>query len=132
MLHLSSFPCALVMLEADKAASSCPLLLVYSSMHSACGAWSGEKAALGETWRDVCEHEVAMAMQVAIGIALVAWKKPEALRPSNITAAATAPGRAAVGWVQEALIPPGPALPEEDARSLVLQWQATKAQALGV
>ncbi len=71
-------------------------------------------------------------MQVAIGIALLAWKKPEALRPSNIATAIMAPGRAAVGWVQETLLPPGPALPVEDARSLVLRWQATKTQALGV
>lgn len=63
---------------------------------------------------------------------LLAWWKPEALRPSAIAGAVTAPGRAAVGWVQETLVPPGPALPEEDARSLVMQWQATKAQALGV
>ena len=71
-------------------------------------------------------------MQTAVGIAVLARKKPEALRPSNIATVVTAPGRAAVGWVQETLIPPGAPLPVEDARSLVLQWQATKAQALGV
>ena len=64
-------------------------------------------------------------------MALLAWRKPEALRPSSIAGAVTAPGRAAVGWVQETLVPPGPALPAEDARSLVLEWQAAKAQALG-
>lgn len=70
-------------------------------------------------------------MQMAIGVALLAWRKPEALRPSNVAAGVMAPGRAAVGWVQETLIPPGPQLPVEDARSLVLQWQATKARAMG-
>ena len=70
-------------------------------------------------------------MQTVMGVALLAWKKPEALRPSNVAAVVTAPGRAAVGWVQETLVPPGPQLPAEDARSLVLQWQATKAQAMG-
>lgn len=62
---------------------------------------------------------------------IIGWRKPEALRPSNIAAAVTAPGRAAVGWVQETLVPPGPPLAVEDARSLVLRWQATKASALG-
>ncbi|KAK9908710.1 hypothetical protein WJX75_001848 [Coccomyxa subellipsoidea] len=65
----------------------------------------------------------------AVGI--VWWRKPETLRPSNIAAAVTAPGRAAVGWVQETLIPPGPPLAVEEASSLVLRWQATKASALG-
>ena len=69
--------------------------------------------------------------QAVLGVALLAWRKPEALRPSSIAGAVTAPGRAAVGWVQETLVPPGPALPAEDARSLVLEWQAAKAQALG-
>lgn len=70
-------------------------------------------------------------MQTAVGVALLAWRKPEALRPSNVAAVVTAPGRAAVGWVQETLIPPGPQLPAEDARSLVLQWQAVKALSMG-
>ena len=70
-------------------------------------------------------------MQAAVSVALLAWKKPEALRPSNVAAVVTAPGRAAVGWAQETLIPPGPQLPIEDARSLVLQWQAIKAQSMG-
>ena len=64
-------------------------------------------------------------------MAVLAWRKPEALRPSSIASAVAAPGRAAVGWVQETLVPPGPTLPADDAHSLVLQWQAAKAQALG-
>ena len=75
--------------------------------------------------------KTAWQAQAVVGIALLAWRKPEALRPSSIAGAVTAPGRAAVGWVQETLVPPGPALPVEDARSLVLEWQAAKAQALG-
>ncbi|BDA41990.1 probable protein ACCUMULATION AND REPLICATION OF CHLOROPLASTS 6, chloroplastic [Coccomyxa sp. Obi] len=67
----------------------------------------------------------------AFAVGMLAWKKPEALRPANIAAVVTAPGRAAVGWVQETLIPPGPPLAVEDARSLVLRWQAIKASALG-
>ncbi|EIE25406.1 hypothetical protein COCSUDRAFT_61625 [Coccomyxa subellipsoidea C-169] len=67
----------------------------------------------------------------AIAVGIIGWRKPEALRPSNIAAAVTAPGRAAMGWVQETLVPPGPPLAVEDARSLVLRWQATKASALG-
>lgn len=62
---------------------------------------------------------------------VIGWKKPEALRPANVAAAVTAPGRAAVGWVQETLVPPGPPLAVEEAQSLVLRWQATKASALG-
>ena len=66
-----------------------------------------------------------------LGVALLAWRKPEALRPSSVAGAVTAPGRAAVGWVQETLVPPGPTLPADDAQTLVLEWQAAKAQALG-
>ena len=66
-----------------------------------------------------------------LGVALLAWRKPEALRPSSIAGAVTAPGRAAVGWVQETLVPPGLPLPAKDAQLLVLEWQAAKAQALG-
>ena len=69
--------------------------------------------------------------QAAVGVALMAWKRPETLRPSNVAAVVTAPGRAAVGWAQETLIPPGPQLPLEDARALVLRWQAIKAQSMG-
>ena len=72
-----------------------------------------------------------VTLQAAFAVGLLAWKKPEALRPANMAAVVTAPGRAAVGWVQETLIPPGPPLAVEDARSLVLQWQAVKASALG-
>lgn len=73
----------------------------------------------------------AGTLQAVFAVGIVWWRKPETLRPSNIAAAVTAPGRAAVGWVQETLIPPGPPLAVEEASSLVLRWQATKASALG-
>ncbi len=62
---------------------------------------------------------------------LVAWRRPQALRPAAMRAAVVAPVQAAAGWLQEALIPAGEPLAEEAAQALVMQWQATKAQALG-
>ena len=62
---------------------------------------------------------------------LVAWRRPQALRPASLRAAVTAPAAAAAGWLQEALVPAGEPLAEGAARSLVVQWQETKALALG-
>lgn len=72
-----------------------------------------------------CWHEAA------ISLGTVAWKKPEALAPGNIAAVVTAPARAAVGWVQENIIPPGEPLAATDAHDIVLAWQQVKAAATG-
>lgn len=74
---------------------------------------------------------VCVSLQAALAVGLVAWRRPQALRPASIRAAVTAPAVAAAGWLQEALVPAGEPLAEDAARSLVMQWQKTKAQALG-
>lgn len=78
-----------------------------------------------DTLARVCEPQVALA------VGLVAWRRPQALRPAAMRAAVVAPVSAAAGWLQDALIPAGEPLAEEAAQALVMQWQETKAQALG-
>ena len=62
---------------------------------------------------------------------LVAWKRPQALQPAAMRAAVVAPVTNAAGWLQEALIPAGEPLAEAAADQLIMQWQGTKARALG-
>jgi hypothetical protein len=69
--------------------------------------------------------------QAAVALGVLAWRRPQALAPANVAAAAAAPVRRAAAYVGQLAAPAGAELGADEARALVRDWQRAKAAATG-